>query len=139
MSIPLFFSGWQFSNNNPDDHIYVDGGVIYNYPVRAFDSGTTPNPETLGFFLTNLGPTPPPSNIGYNELLQYVRTVFDTIMDAQNINYFQDPEDEKRTVNIDNLGISATDFGLTQAQQQALYQSGVKYATGFLKAAVPAA
>lgn len=133
MSIPLFFRAWQFSNNNPDDHIYVDGGMVYNYPIRAFDGGGAANPQTLGCFLTNLGTPPPPSNLGYNQLIDYVRTTFDTILNAQNINYFQDPEDDKRTVNINNLGISATNFALTQQQETDLYNSGVNAMTAFLK------
>jgi NTE family protein len=132
MSIPLFFRAWQFSNNNPDNHIYVDGGMVYNYPIRVFDVGNVPNPQTIGCFLTNLNNTPTPSNLGYDHLIDYVKTTFDTILNAQNINYFQDPADKSRTVNIDNLGISATNFGLTQQQETDLYNSGVKYMTAFL-------
>jgi NTE family protein len=45
MSIPMFFKAWKFSNNQPDNHIYVDGGVVLNYPLTVFDSpqgGSTP-------------------------------------------------------------------------------------------------
>lgn len=132
MSIPLFFEAWQFNNNNPDDHIYVDGGMVLNFPIRTFDSGATPNPETLGLFLTNLGVAPPPNALGYDSLLQYVRITFDTILDAQNINFFQDPEDENRTVKINNLGISATNFDLTTQQETDLFNSGVQGMTAFL-------
>jgi NTE family protein len=131
MSIPLFFRAWQFSNNNPDNHIYVDGGMVLNFPIRTFDSGTTPNPQTLGFFLTNLTPQPP-NTLGYDHLEQYVKITFDTILNAQNINFFNDPADIARTMQIDNLGMSATDFGLTEQQQTALFNSGVAAATKFL-------
>lgn len=131
MSIPLFFRAWQFSNNNPDNHIYVDGGMVLNFPIRTFDSGTIPNPQTLGLFLTDLTPQPP-NTLGYDHLEQYVRITFDTILNAQNINFFNDPADIARTMKIDNLGMSATDFGLTQQQQTALFNSGVTAATKFL-------
>lgn len=49
MSIPLFFSAWKFPKNNPDDHVYVDGGTVYNYPITAF----VDLKKTLGFFLYN--------------------------------------------------------------------------------------
>lgn len=133
MSIPLFFRGWQFSNNNPDNHIYVDGGMVYNYPITTFDTGNVANMETLGMFLTNLGPAPAPSSLGYGHLLEYVRATFDLIMDAQNVNFFRDPDELKRTVKIDNLGISPTDFGLSTQQQTDLFNSGVKYVTEFLQ------
>ena len=132
MSIPLFFRAWQFSNNNPDNHIYVDGGMVYNYPIDVFDTDGVPNTETLGFFLTNLGPPTPPNTLGYDHLFQYVRETFDLIMDAQNINILHDPADEARTVDIDNLGISATNFDLSPQQETDLYNSGVKYTIAFL-------
>lgn len=136
MSIPLFFKAWQFSNNNPDNHIYVDGGTVYNFPIDTFDNGA-PNPQTLGFFLTRMGAAPPPNSLHYNQLFQYVKDLFDTLMDSQNINFKNDPADKNRTVLIDNLGISATNFGLTDTQKQDLYNSGVKYTTDFLSAAIP--
>ncbi|HEU4718310.1 MAG TPA: patatin-like phospholipase family protein [Bacteroidia bacterium] len=132
MSIPLFFNAWQFPGNNPDNHLYVDGGMVYNYPVRTFDQNGV-NPATLGFFLSNLNAPAIADTLDYNHLVQYVRNTFDTIMNAQNINFRNDPSDEKRTVMIDNLGISATNFGLTQQQEQDLYNSGVKYTTAFLQ------
>lgn len=131
MSIPLFFRAWQFSNNNPDNHIYVDGGMVLNFPIRTFDTGTIPNPQTLGLFLTDLTPQPP-NTLGYDHLEQYVRITFDTILNAQNINFFNDPADVARTMKIDNLGMSATNFGLSQEQQTALFNSGVAAATKFL-------
>lgn len=134
MSIPLFFKAWQFSNNNPDNHIYVDGGMVLNFPIRTFDTGTTPNPQTLGLFLTDLTPQPP-NTLGYDHLEQYVRITFDTILNAQNINFFNDPADIARTMQIDNLGMSATNFGLTEEQQTALFNSGVTAATKFLATA----
>lgn len=139
MSIPLFFRAWQFSNNNPDNHLYVDGGMVYNYPITTFDTGNVANMETLGMFLTNLGPAPAPSSLGYGHLLEYVRATFDLIMDAQNVNFFRDPDELKRTVKIDNLGISPTDFGLSTQQQTDLFNSGVKYVTEFLQQQGPAA
>jgi NTE family protein len=132
MSIPLFFEGWKFSNNNPNDHIYVDGGMIYNYPLTIFDSNGTPNPETMGFFLTNLKGTTAPNTLKYDEIFEYIKILFETMMDAQNINFKQDSDELSRTVQIDNLGISPTNFNITDAQEAALYQSGIDYTTKFL-------
>ena len=132
MSIPLFFKAWQFSNNNPDNHLYVDGGMVYNFPITIFDNGSTPNPQTLGLYLANLGAPAPPSNLGYDHVLQYIKDLVDTMLDAQEIDFLNDAQEKSRTITIDNLGISATDFGLTKEQQTALYNSGVKYATQFL-------
>ncbi len=125
MSIPLFFNAWQFSAYNPDNHIYVDGGTVYNYPITTFDFSGVPNMETLGFHLDNINGAHVPNNLQYDHLLEYVKNVFDTILNAQVIDLDHNPVDVRRTVKIDNLGISATDFKLTEPQKRALYQSGI--------------
>lgn len=132
MSIPLFFKAWQFSNNNPDNHLYVDGGMVYNFPITIFDNGGSPNENTLGLYLQNLGPAPAPSDLGYDHLLKYIADLFETMLDAQLIDFDKNPEEKSRSIVIDNLGISPTNFGLTKEQQTALYNSGKKYATAFL-------
>lgn len=136
MSIPLFFEAWQFSNSNPNNHIYVDGGMMYNYPITVFDTNGLPNMQTLGLFLENLGPTPPPDNLTTGEFFHYVRNTMDAILDAQVVNFQRDPEEEKRSIIIDNLGISPTNFDLTDDQKTQLYNSGKKYATDYF-AAIP--
>lgn len=133
MSIPLFFKAWKFSNGIPDNHIYVDGGTVINYPITAFDHNNEPNMETLGLHLDYLGGALPPNNLGYDHLYQYVKDLFDTILEAQVIDFDYNPEEEKRSVRIDNLGISATDFSLTEAQKDQLYNSGKKYTQQFLQ------
>ncbi len=43
MSIPLYFNAWQFPSGNPNNHLFVDGGMVYNYPIFAFsEGGVTP-------------------------------------------------------------------------------------------------
>lgn len=133
MSIPLFFDAYTFRNNIPDDHMYVDGGMIYNFPITYFDVDGVPNEETMGLYLENLGPATPPVSIGPDHFISYVKAVFETLMDAQVVNFEEDVEENKRTVVIDNLGLSATDFNLTKAQQLDLYSSGIKYTTQYLK------
>lgn len=131
MSIPLFFEAWTFPDGS-DNHIYVDGGMIYNYPLTIFDAGT-PNPNTLGLFLSNLGTPPPPSNLQTGEFKEYISSLVETMLDAQVVNFQHDPEEEKRSIVIDNLGISPTDFKLTDDQKTALFNSGKKYASAYLE------
>lgn len=132
MSIPLFFEAWTFPDKNPDDHIYVDGGMIYNFPLTIFDTGIDPNMQSLGLFLSNLGTPPPPSDLTTGEFKDYIGTLVETMLDAQVINFQHDPEEEQRSIIIDNLGISPTDFKLTSEQQTALRNSGIKYTQEFL-------
>lgn len=132
MSIPMFFEAWQFSNNNPDNHIYVDGGTVYNYPITTFDNEGESETETLGLFLDNINGVPVVNNLQYDHVIQYVKNLFDTLLNAQVIDFKNDPIDDRRSIQIDNLGLSATDFNLTNKQQQDLYNSGVSCTTKYL-------
>lgn len=132
MSIPLFFKAWKFSNNIPNDHIYVDGGVVYNFPLSTFDDVKGDNPETLGFFLTNLNNTQP-MELKFWQPFKYFKLLIEAILNSQNINLQADEDEENRTVMIDNLGISSTNFDITEFQKQQLYESGKKYTLKFLE------
>lgn len=123
MSIPLFFQAFKFSNNVPDSHIYVDGGCIYNYPLTCFDIGGC-NSETLGLFLGDLNNARKDNGLSYGHLCEFIKCLAPTVLDSQNIDLQNDAEDLNRTIMIDSLGISATNFGLTNDEAQKLSQSG---------------
>jgi len=119
MSIPLFFSAWQFTDNIPDDHLYVDGGVLYNYPITAF----TDLNKTLGFFL-NIKKEDKP--LEFNNMIKYVERLVDTLIQAQTIVFMADKKQVDASVFIDNLGISPTNFKLTETEQTDLFHEGKK-------------
>lgn len=134
MSIPLFFEAWQFSDGNPTSHLYVDGGVMYNYPIDTFDSSSQPD-QTLGLFLTNITGEKSLSNdldYGVLHLELYIKSLFESLMNSQDLMVQDNNFEEKRTVQIDDLGISATDFDITQPQVEALYDSGYNAIRKFL-------
>lgn len=134
MSIPMFFKAWKFSNNQPDDHIYVDGGVVLNYPLTVFDTpGAPDNPQTLGFFLYDRNGNKKPNTLGYDQPIAYCKALFETLLDSQDIDFENNESMEKRTVKIDDFGIAATDFDITQQQKEQLYKSGVYYTEAYLK------
>jgi NTE family protein len=128
MSIPLFFAACKVGDN-----VFCDGGVLNNYPISLFDkqrylsdpSGDPDeditNQETLGFHLDNLS-HPPVNTI--NDLFRYVDEVYEAIINIQRDLLMSNPDDVKRSVFIDNLGIKTTDFKLTRAQKLALIESG---------------
>lgn len=124
MSIPMFFKAWQFSNHKPNNHIFVDGGVVYNYPLTAFDPESGINPETLGFYLTDDKP-PVDNGLTMDHIGKYVKFLFETVLDSQVIDFEKDPEMRDRTVLIDDFGLSATDFALTTDDETKLYNSGI--------------
>lgn len=135
MSIPLFFKAWQFPDYNPNNHIFVDGGVMYNYPIDSFDTSTTPLQATLGFFLTDLHNVSPANNLtfGFSDIETYIKSLFEALMNSQDWMIQKNQYEEARTVPIDDLGISATDFNITSQQVQALYNSGYNSTKNYLK------
>jgi NTE family protein len=133
MSIPMFFKAWKFSNNQPDNHIYVDGGVVLNYPLTVFDSPQNPdNPQTMGFFLYDRNGNKKPNTLSYDQPIAYCKALFETILDSQVIDFDSNESMEKRTVKIDDFGIAATDFDITQQQKEQLYKSGAYYTEAYL-------
>lgn len=133
MSIPLFFAAWQFTDNNPDNHIYVDGGTVFNYPIIAFDSNGHANRRTLGFNLDNLSGEQQTNDLQFNQPIEYVKNLFNTLLAAQEIKLSKNTIDQQRTIHIDDYGISATDFNLDTSLKQKLYDSGRYYTLEYLK------
>lgn len=125
MSIPLFFAAVTFNGET-----HVDGGAVWNYPIEMFDS-PDPSPATLGFRLDNLSaPPPPPVHIG--DLAEYGKGLWETIMEAQGGFYARSPEDVRRSVVIDDLGLRATDFDITKDQKCALIDKGKEATRSYL-------
>jgi NTE family protein len=124
ISIPLFFEAWTFSNAVPDDHYYIDGGAISNFPISAFDKNGIINNETLGFYLKTINDNNIPSTLQSNQLELFIKDFFETLTSAQTGAFENNMEEKKRTVVIDDFGISATNFDLSNMQKQRLYNSG---------------
>ena len=168
MSIPLFFTAVR----NAREDVYVDGGLLNNYPVKIFDrekyidkakrlkmavrtdyykkentrflkrrpksSPYAYNKETLGFRLDSkqeigvfrYGAEPVHHHI--DDFFDYVKALVTTILESQG-NAHLHSDNWQRTVYIDTLGVSTTDFGLSDAMKDKLKQSGRKGATDYFK------
>jgi NTE family protein len=134
MSIPFFFEARYYEQNGQND-IYCDGGVLNNYPIDTFDppsnvvvdqhSGDTmlyrtPNQATLGFHFDNPG-QPSPT---INNLRGFTGSVIDAILDIQDILLKTNPGDEQRSVFINDLGVKFTDFQLSDQMKWDLIAQG---------------
>jgi NTE family protein len=131
MSIPLFFKSWKFSNSIPNDHIYVDGGVLLNFPINTFNEKEHKLGHTIGLHLDNLTGDKKPIAFGNNHVGKYVRTLFDTLLKAQVVDFENNPEEFKHTIRIDDLGVSATDFGFSDTVKNNLIAEGSKATKAF--------
>lgn len=140
MSIPLFFKAWQFDDGKSDPHMYVDGGVAFNYPLTFFDSdrftGGGPeddyNKEALGLFLHSKQPKQH-INFGFNEIRHYIHHLFEVLLNTQDLDFTEDETMQDRSVMIDDLGIKATDFDLTADDMHKLVVSGSTGAKEYLQ------
>jgi NTE family protein len=126
MSIPGFFPKITMPGIKYD---LVDGGLIENYYITLFDKESAPL-ETLGLFLHNFGVTPP---LPTRTPLDMAIAVFQSSLASQDVDDLNDPLIMQRSIIIDTLGISSTDFSLTAQQKTALYQSGINCANLYIK------
>ncbi len=115
-SFPLFFAAVRRGGD-----VYVDGGVLRNYPIDAFDKDQT-NPATLGFVLKNT--SLPPSGKPVDSLVQYSDALIETVLQVQTDALSTNRPDLERTAVLDDLGVSTLDFHLTAAQKDGLVAKG---------------
>ena len=125
MSIPLFFASIEHEafgkKARGQRHVFVDGGVLFNYPITAFDRDSL-NPDTLGFVLFDTKDQAPPARI--DGLLSYTRALVEADLNAQVDDLRFDPANLVRTAVMDDLGVGTTDFKLSNKTKAALVRSG---------------
>jgi NTE family protein len=122
MSIPFFFQAWQFPDGIPDNHLYIDGGLILPYPLWTFDyppfsPEEDDNKETLGISLKTAF-----SPVGLCkpfDLKEYVESLFEAVSTMR-----VSAADKQRTISVDTLNISPTNFEISMTDKMKLAKSG---------------
>jgi NTE family protein len=124
MSIPLFFEAFYidddlFGETGARQDLFVDGGVLDNYPIDLFDKE-----HTIGLFLVNKGA---PKNPDYkiDSFPEYLRNLFEALLDVQVIAFNNNHDVQERTIQIDDLGVGTTDFSLSNEMKCKLIQQGI--------------
>lgn len=157
VSLPFLFMPHQFYEKQNgarilarEDHFYVDGGVVDNYPIWLFDNTKylndavshyqiplTINPETLGFRLiasarnlphfqavpTVAMPDPIPGK--KRGFLTFIVALIACYIDKQESDHWH-RSDSIRTIYIDVTQSSMFDFDITEEIRQMLIDSGRK-------------
>jgi NTE family protein len=136
MSIPLYFKAWQFPGNNPNNHIYVDGGVVYNYPLSFFDDArfnkqAHVNFESIGLYLYSKTPSEG-MPLKFSSPIYFTGQLVESLLATQDYVILHDKEQRQRSVLIDDLMIPATDFGITDKQKDDLMESGKRATREFI-------
>ncbi|MGC9962572.1 MAG: patatin-like phospholipase family protein [Acidimicrobiales bacterium] len=111
---------------------WVDGGMLRNFPITAFDriDGNPPRWPTIGIKLSSMtrqfGPTEAVAH-SWDEAKHALRTMmneWDT--------YAVELATAGRTIFVDSMGLTATDFNLTDDQKNHLFLNGVAAANNFI-------
>jgi NTE family protein len=141
MSIPIFFEPVRFANPQTGrEHLIVDGGMLSNFPVWLFDA-EEPQWPTFGLKLIQKDakaplagdlPPPDPPRRGVALVIDYLRSLVDTMMAAHDRLYIEESE-FGRTIAIDTLGVGTTEFDLSAQRALALFESGRTAAEEFLE------
>jgi NTE family protein len=140
MSIPFFYEphkmayDWTHEGKTDSRKAWmVDGGMLSNFPVDAFDrtDGGRPRWPTFGIKLsarpeTESAPHEITSTLDFaGSLISTMTGFFDRV-------HIEDPAVLDRTMFVDTGTIKATDFGLTADDQQMLFEHGQAAAEKFL-------
>lgn len=141
MSIPLYFEAIQYQYpGTQEPQYYVDGGIMWNYPINLFDDRAYTrrlkdgaNEETLGLFLFT-----PPEKTNYKlikSILNHMEALFESISIVQEHLAIRSEKEYARTIFIDDCGVDATDFDITieDAKYRALVKSGYSASKAFFE------
>ena len=156
MSIPGVFEPHKLHSKNKNGErrsragdlgSFVDGGVIYNFPIEAFDKlkyqSSTPlnnemldeyrfNKRTLGFSLytPDDAPTPPQS---IDDPWDVLSGIGDLYMSSEEHIRHLNPFNRHRVIPISNEGVGMLDFSLIDERKNDLINSGIKGVNDFFE------
>ncbi|MEG9226280.1 patatin-like phospholipase family protein [Aeromicrobium sp. Sec7.5] len=103
----------------------ADGSLLETFPVAAFDrdDGAAPRWPTIGVRLSSPASERAPA-VPVTGPISMLRSLIHTTVDSTQIRHVEDPRDAERTIFAKPRGVGWTDFDITPAQQQSLYDDG---------------
>ncbi|HWL22941.1 MAG TPA: patatin-like phospholipase family protein [Ureibacillus sp.] len=131
--IPFFFEPVKLRDNKKEECIFVDGGVLSNFPLWIFDNGNKERP-LLGLKLSNPREESEPHTIKNG--LHLFEALFSTMKDAHDKRYIS-RKHEKNIIFIPVEEFSATNFHIDNQSKEALMGIGRKRTEKFLTTWVP--
>lgn len=125
MSIPFFFEPGYLG-----DDVIVDGGVLSNFPLWIYDVnpeiGKRPQWPTFGFRLINQQVQQPSLNSNNRKKMDAIKillAMIDTMHVASDTYHVRKSEDN-RVIELNDNGIQATHFNLSDDEKTELYVDG---------------
>jgi NTE family protein len=145
MSIPLFFEAVQYQYPGTEGtQYYVDGGLMWNYPIDMFDDEKYTkkqyegaNEETLGLFLYSSAKKTRYKPI--KSMIDYMEALFESLLLVQEQLVIRTEKNYSRTIFIDDCGVESTDFDIERGDERYtnLFNSGYAAASKFFEARTP--
>lgn len=131
-SIPYFFEPVKLSvNKDSRAHVFVDGGVLSNFPMWLFDSEHVKKVRpVLGLKLSGGEECKKPHEI--DNAIEMFNALFKTMKDAHDSRYIS-RKHVKNIIFIPMKGVSATEFELTEKNKAVLINEGRKSTEKFLR------
>ncbi len=136
MGFPLVFKPtFMYIKNAQDKRVkrhpkdlFVDGGVLKNFPMKIFDTGQRKNPRTLGLKLDSSEEI---NSVLFNKytnsyptgIFSYGKMLYGLTSQAQLIEH-KEEKDKFRTVYINTDGVDTLDFNMNEKQIALITTSG---------------
>jgi len=139
ISVPYLFEPYRLRHAEGES-LLVDGGLISNYPLDAFDrtDGRASRWPTFGVTLvpklpagdTHLVPALRPLRLvpGF----RFLEAVVTTAVVGRDQAYLAQPWVRDRSIEVDSLGVNPFDFGIDAETVERLFESGRSAASAFL-------
>lgn len=137
MSIPFYFQpsklSWKENGQSIESYL-VDGGMLSNFPIEVFDrSGEDPRWPTFGLKLSSRKKALAPVHSDVHNTVGLAKALIATATGFYDQMHIDEPSVIARTVFVDTMGVSATDFDLDRDTQDTLYANGRDAAQRFLQ------
>jgi NTE family protein len=142
MSVPLYFRAICLDSTGLKTHkgkgnVFVDGGLVMNYPLNLFDSGAI-NKETLGLKLerpeqmNHYKQSPEIAPYPISNFRNYVGALYNLTIETLNRKTPMEGE-LSRTIYISTAGMNPRVRKINRARKELLYESGKRAATDFIQ------
>lgn len=128
MSVPLLFQSVESScGREVPPEIYVDGGLLYNYPITLFDRETPPA-YTLGALLQSSAPPPP-----IHSLPDFMLNLISCSTAIQAQLFQNSPMNQRRSIVIETGEVAPMDFNIAVGNPTYtfLYRQGYRAAAAY--------
>jgi NTE family protein len=134
MSIPFFYEPVKVKNAAGEKCWLVDGGMLSNFPVDAFDrtDGRPPRWPTFGIKLSARPDAKQGVTNEVHNTFGMAKAMLETMTSFYDDMHVDNPAVQARTIFIDTMKVQATDFDLDRKTQEELYDNGCRAARKFL-------